>query len=141
MIRTQRWCVAKVELSVCLAGCAAAGQCTAERGVAPPSDIEFVITSDFGDQPWPAPDRTRSLYTIGYLSIAAGRNLAPMFRAAGAGKKPNDWSDRHPDIAFVEYTIADADVEALIESRRHAIEARTPADEREAIRAGPLGRD
>jgi hypothetical protein len=77
-----------------------------------------VVINDLGDQPWPAPDRARSLATIGYLSIAAGSNLAPLFRAAGVGREPEDWRDRHPEIEFREYSISDAEVEEFIAARR-----------------------
>lgn len=75
-----------------------------------------VVLGDIGAA-WPAPDRTRSLYTIAYLSIAADEKLAPLFRGAGVGTEPADWNGRHPDIPFEEYEIGDAAVERIMKLR------------------------
>ncbi len=79
-----------------------------------------VRIGDLGDPAavWPAPDATRSLYTIGYLSLAAGRNLAPIFRDAGVGREPDNWSEIHPEIEFREYLISDRDVAILMAERQ-----------------------
>lgn len=97
-----------------------------------------VVIGDLGDEPWPAPDRTRSLFTIGYLSIAAGCNLAPMFHAAGVGREPNDWQERHPEIEFLEYTVTGADIEAFMKTREHVMGADADQHVREAFRQGRI---
>lgn len=85
--------------------------------------------------PWPAPDAKRSLYTVAYLSIAAGENLAPMFRDAGVGHEPSDWSKIHPEIRFDEYQLRDADVTALMAARERHFGSGAPRAENEETRA------
>ncbi|MEA1920812.1 MAG: hypothetical protein U9N52_13310 [Campylobacterota bacterium] len=63
---------------------------------------------------WPHPDKNRSLYLIGYLSLSAGENLAPLFQKHDIGKRPNDWHKRHKEIIFRTYTITSEDVEQFI---------------------------
>jgi hypothetical protein len=68
-------------------------------------------------KPWPNADRTRSLYAVAYLSVAAGENLAPVFRAHGIGTKPSDWDAIHPDKPFVPYEVTDDAVGKVVEAR------------------------
>jgi hypothetical protein len=79
---------------------------------------------DFGKigKPWPHPDRVRSLYAVAYLSIAAGENLAPVFRAHGIGSKPPDWDQRHPDEPFEGYTVSDETVQKVLDARKKLFE-------------------
>jgi hypothetical protein len=77
-------------------------------------DLGFVGAVDY-----PAPDECRSAYTLAYLSIVAGENLAPIARDHGIGKKPNDWDERHAELGkFVEYSVSDLEVERVIETRK-----------------------
>lgn len=77
-------------------------------------DLGFV-----GAHEYPAPDECRSAYTLAYLSIVAGENLAPIARDHGIGKKPNDWDERHAELGmFVEYSISNEEVERIIEKRK-----------------------
>ena len=46
--------------------------------------------------PWPAPDARRSTWTIAYLSLAAGKNLAPLFREYGIGTSPTTGGNDTP---------------------------------------------
>lgn len=68
---------------------------------------------------WPAADERRSAWTIAYLSIAAGTNLAPLFREHGIGTEPPDWRARHPERPFTVYAVSDREVADLIELRVH----------------------
>jgi hypothetical protein len=86
-----------------------------------------VRIGDLGEAPWPAPDRQRSLYTIAYLSIAAERNLAAIFRAAGAGREPEDWMKIHPEIPFLEYDIRDEEIAAMMAERERLFGPATEA--------------
>ena len=82
-------------------------------------DLGFV-----GNDEYPAPDECRSVYTLAYLSIAAGDNLAPIAREHGIGKKPNDWDERHAELGeFVQYSISDTEVARAIESRKRLFES------------------
>lgn len=82
-------------------------------------DLGFV-----GNKDYPAPDECRSAYTLAYLSIAAGENLAPIAREHGIGKKPDDWDERHAELGeFVQYSISDAEVARAIESRKRIFES------------------
>ena len=82
-------------------------------------DLGFVGTDEY-----PAPDECRSAYTLAYLSIAAGDNLAPIAREHGIGKKPDDWDERHAELGeFVEYSISDAEVTRAMESRKRLFES------------------
>ncbi|MAG57077.1 MAG: hypothetical protein CMJ83_12360 [Planctomycetes bacterium] len=68
-------------------------------------------------KPWPAADERRSAWTIAYLSIAARKNLAPMFREHGIGRAPADWNARHPAHPFQEYVVSDAEVADIMAVR------------------------
>ena len=56
-------------------------------------------------RPWPFPDEARAAYTIAYLSIAAGTNLAPLCREHLIGREPSDWKRIHPEIVFLPYNV------------------------------------
>lgn len=62
-------------------------------------------------KPWPHPDKQRSLVTLGLLSLAANKNLANLANHYNIGLKPKDWSERHPEIKFIEYQITSQDIE------------------------------
>lgn len=65
-------------------------------------------------KPWPHPDKTRSLYAIAYLSLAAKTNLTDLFKRYDIGKRPADWHKRHPEIPFKAYQITKKEVEKMI---------------------------
>lgn len=69
-------------------------------------------------KPWPYPDKIRSLYTMGYLSLSANKNLAKIFQEHDIGKKPSDWHKRHKNIHFVPYKITESDITNFIEVLR-----------------------
>jgi hypothetical protein len=69
-------------------------------------------------KPWPHPDRLRSLYTMGYLSLSANKNLADMFQKYDIGKRPSDWHKRHKEIKFIPYKITESDITDFIEAMR-----------------------
>ncbi|MFK7768278.1 MAG: hypothetical protein AB8B55_13725 [Mariniblastus sp.] len=100
--------------------------------------MEFV-----GKDEYPAPDECRSAYTLAYLSIAAGDNLAPITREHGIGKKPNDWDECHAELGeFVQYSISDAEVARAIESRQQFFESndRTPEEFKRKLADYRLGK-
>lgn len=95
-----------------------------------------VELGDIGER-WPRPDRRRALYTLGYLSLAAGENLAPLARRWGVGERPADWRKRHPEIPFVPYVVGDEEVERFMALRRRLFGPDRPAgDERERFLGG-----
>ncbi len=69
------------------------------------------------EPPWPHPCRTRSAYTIAYLSLAAGENLTATVLSFGIGREPADWRDIHLDIPFEEYTVSEDEVEGIQRAR------------------------
>jgi len=73
--------------------------------------------NDIG-KPWPHPDKRRSLYAIGYLSLAANKNLAKMFQKYDIGKRPSDWHKRHKNIPFKPYKISESEITDFIEALR-----------------------
>jgi hypothetical protein len=92
--------------------------------------------------PWPRADERRSLYTVAYLSLAAGENLASVVAEHGVGKKPSDWDAIHPDKPFTEYEVTAAEVEALLAVRKRLFGPPAPAStkkleaERDRFRSG-----
>jgi hypothetical protein len=70
--------------------------------------------------PWPRPDKLRSAYTIAYLSLAAGRNLAGMIGEYGVGTKPADWEQRHSQIKFEAYRVLPKEVDEILAAREKA---------------------
>jgi len=76
------------------------------------------IALDHIGEPWPYPDRLRSLYTMGYLSLSAHKNLAEIFQNYDVGKRPSDWHQRHKEITFIPYRITKSDITDFIEAMR-----------------------
>ncbi len=67
--------------------------------------------------PWPHPDERRSAYTIAYLSLAAGANLAALCGEHGIGQEPSDWSRIHPEIRFHPYRVTEEEVDTILAVR------------------------
>jgi len=84
---------------------------------------------------WPHADAMRSTYAIAYLSLAAGQNLATVFRDHGIGKKPSDWDAIHPDKPFEEYEVAPKTVDLLLATRERLFVARAKDGKAEPLRA------
>jgi hypothetical protein len=78
--------------------------------------------------PWPNADALRSRYTIAYLSLVAGENLAATVRAHGIGTKPSDWDAIHPDKPFREYEVKADEVEQLLAARKALFEGPAAKD-------------
>lgn len=74
---------------------------------------------EVGGGDWPTANECRSAYAVAYLSLAADKNLARLFRRHEIGSKPSDWDQRHPDRPFVEYSISDREVDDIIAERNH----------------------
>jgi hypothetical protein len=68
---------------------------------------------------WPYPDEARSAYTMAYLSIAAGTNLAKLFREHRIGREPPDWKQIHLQIPYVPYEVTAEEVDRVIAVREH----------------------
>ncbi len=69
-------------------------------------------------KPWPHPDKLRSLYAIGYLSLSANSNLANLFQRYEIGKKPSDWHLRHREIHFIPYKVTKEDINQFIKKHK-----------------------
>lgn len=88
---------------------------------------------------WPHADEVRSAYTIAYLSLAAGQNLADVVRAAGIGNEPSDWQAIHPDKPFTPYVVTPAEVQGILDARERLFAegaGDAPADALARYRAG-----
>ncbi len=72
------------------------------------------------EPPWPAPNATRTAYTVAYLSTAAGENLTATITASGVGRKPVDWDQNHLELPFEEYVVTPSEVEGIQAAREQA---------------------
>ena len=68
------------------------------------------------------PLKRRSLYLVGYLSLALGRNVAEDVEKAGLGRKPAFWRRRYPKRRFSPYRISKEEVEAFLNYRKWLLE-------------------
>ncbi len=69
-------------------------------------------------KPWPHPDKRRSLYAMGYLSLSAKKNLAKTFQKYEIGKKPSDWRLRHREIRFIPYKITQEGISQFMKKHK-----------------------
>jgi hypothetical protein len=76
-------------------------------------------------KPWPHPDEARSAYTMAYLSMAAGENIAGLCREHGIGAEPDDWKRIHPSIPFEPYSVTAEEVEGVMAVRAHLFDRRS----------------
>lgn len=84
--------------------------------------------------PWPHPDERRSTYTIAYLSLAAGSNLADLCLEHRIGREPDDWSRIHPEIPFQQYSVSTEEVETILAVREFLFSSKSRGKGAEHLR-------